>query len=61
MVFNPEFIIQGLPGLQLARHQQAFLSGGGETLPPSLRLKPAGGGLGIGVRRDKANDSLFYQ
>ncbi len=41
-VCNPEFIIQGLLGLQLAWHQQAFLlRGGGGPLPHSL--KPAGG------------------
>lgn len=50
MVCNPEFIIQGLLGLQLARHQQAFLLGreGVVERPLPHRLKPAGGKVGWG-------------
>lgn len=54
MVCNPEFIIQGLLGLQLAWHQQAFLLGQG-PLPP-LSLKPAGGFWGLELHWDEVHN-----
>lgn len=41
MVYNPEIIIQGLLGLQLAWHQQAFLQRGW-TPPPQLETSWGG-------------------